>query len=319
MNTTIATVLGIIAVPFSTILAFCAILLGLFSFDEKRKKSIKQNIEKIFPEQNSASRFSAWWIQGFYTLFGKKPLAARQLLTIPFFTSLYAIILFVIWYGWVLIFMNPKHIIPHHLPTSISVAVHDFIHYGFWYSLILDAFSIFLTRHYIKLGQRKSFTSRKAIFYFAGSVVAMLFLFTIIIYWLRLQAVEELYISQGLYLETRPEMKWQPFHTLYASLNLIENEIFIVVTSKGWISNYFIPQSLMLYASLITQLTLVVIFSCFLISRLLLKTKRLSLALVDGAGTPKQSAWGFSILAILMIVFLVIMGMTIAAFIPGST
>lgn len=318
MDITLIAILGMIAIPFSTILSFCAILLGLFSFDEKRKKNIITNIEKILPTKNKITRFSSWWIQGFFKLFGQKSLSRRQIITIPLLTVTFSTLLFVIWYGWILLFINPNYSIPEHLPNSIRLAVHDFFYYGFWYSLALDTLSIFLARHYIQLGMRENFTSFKATIWFVGSLIVVILLFTLIIHWLRLQAVEDLYIKLGLYFETRPDIRWTPWDTICSSLNLIENETIIIVTSKGWLTNNFIPQSLMFYSSLITQFTLIVIFLCYMTSNILMKTKLFSLAIVKNVGTAKLNAWVFIILAVLMFMFIPLIIITIISLIPTS-
>lgn len=318
MNVQLVTIVGLIAIPFSAAMGFCAILLGLFSFDERRKKRIAAKINKVFSNKTKVNHFSQWWAQKFFFVFGDKFLSKRQLLSVPFFTILYSSLLFVSWFLWVLIVHNPEHIIPRHIPISIDIALNNFIKYGFMYSLCLDFISISITRVYIKYSLKNNFGSTKAIAFFLLSVFIILILFTLVIYHLKVNSVEDLYIDQQLYFESQPNIKWEPFSILGSSLNIDHNEIMIIVTSKGWISNYFIPQALMLYTSIITQLSLIIIFMCYSISKLLLKTEILSLLLLKNAGTAKMNAWGFITLAVLIILAIPMALLLITAFLPAS-
>ncbi|HCT9312284.1 hypothetical protein [Citrobacter koseri] len=318
MNTQLVTIVGLVAIPFSTALGFCAILLGLFSFDEKRKNKIATKINNILPNKNKATVFSQWWTKKFFLIFGYNYLSKRQLLSIPFFTILYSSLLFVLWFSWILIFKNPEHIIPKHIPTSISLELHDFITNGFFYSLLLDFISIFITRWYIKYSLKNKFNSLKSIGLFISSIFIILILFTLVIYHLKINSIENLYMDHQLYFEARPDIKWEPITILGSSLNIDHNETMIIKTSKGWLSSYFIPQALMLYTSIITQLSLIIIFMCYATSALLLRTKTLSLSLLKNAGTPQMSAWGFIILAALLILTIFISLLFIAAFLPTT-
>lgn len=314
MNVQLISFVSLIAIPFSAALGFCAILLGLISFDDQRKKNIEAKVVEVFSGKNTISLFSHWWSSKFFLIFGDSFLSKRQLLTVPFFTVLYSSVLFVLWFIWLLIFNNPEHIIPEHMPLTISMALNDFINYGFMYSLLLDFISIAFARAYIKYSLRNNFNSAISIGLFIVSILTVLLFFTIIIFHLKINSVEDLYIEQQLYLETRPLIKWEPFSILASSLNMNQNETLILVTSKGWLSNYYIPQALMLYTSVITQVSMLIIFICYLISVFLSKTEILSLKLVKNAGTPQMSAWGFIMLAILVIIFIPIALLLIASF-----
>jgi hypothetical protein len=316
MNIQLVTIAGFVAIPFSAALGFCAILLGLFSFDEKRKSKIKTNINNIFSNKSNATNFSQWWAKNFFFIFGHSFLSKRQLLSIPSFTILYASILFVSWFIWVIIFNNPEHVMPKHIPTSMNLALNDFVINGFIYSLLLDIISISLTRCYIKYSLKNEFSSIKAIYLFLIFTLTILTLFSLVIYHLKINSIENLYIDHQLYFERRPEIRWEPLSILNESLNLNHNETMIIITSKGWLSSYFIPQALMLYTSIMTQLSLMIIFMCYAISKILLKTKILSLSLLKNAGTPKMSAWGFIILAVLLVLTIPMTLLLISAFLP---
>lgn len=314
MNVQLVTVVGLVAIPFSTALGFCAVLLGLFSFDDKRKKRISVKITTIFSSKQKISHFSEWWSEKFFTIFGRNLLSKRQLLSVPFFTILYSSLLFVLWFIWLLIFNNPEHIIPKQLPLTIKMALEDFISYGFSYSLCLDFVSIALTRAYIKYSLQNSFNSLKGIGLFLLSATVVIFLYTLVIHHLRLKSVEELYVGQQLYFEARPTIIWHPFTILASSFNLNKNETIIVITSKGWLTNYFIPQALMLYTSLMAQLSLMIICMCYVISTFLVRTEVLSQMLLKNAGTVQMSAWGFIMLAVLFILAIALMFLLIATF-----
>lgn len=314
MNVQLVTVVGLVAIPFSTALGFCAVLLGLFSFDDKRKKGISKKITNIFSCKNKISNYSEWWSGKFFLIFGSSFLSKRQLLSIPFFTILYSSLLFVLWFVWLLIFENPEKIIPKSVPLTIKMALNDFVSYGFAYSLGLDFISIALTRVYIKYSFKNNFNSKKGIGLFVLSTALVLFLYTLIIHHLRVNSVENLYIGQQLYFEKRPDLSWHPFAILASSLNINNNETLIVVTSKGWLLNYFIPQALMLYASLITQFSLMILFMCYLMSSFLARAEVLSQTLLKNAGTAQMSAWGFIMLAALFMLAIVLMLLLITTF-----
>lgn len=314
MNVQLVTVVGLVAIPFSTALGFCAVLLGLFSFDDKRKKRISVKITNIFSGASKISYFSEWWSGKFFLIFGRSLLSKRQLLSIPFFTILYSSLLFVLWFIWLLIFNNPEHIIPKSLPLTIKMALDDFINYGFAYSLCLDFISIALTRVYINYSLKNNFNSKRGIGFFVLSTTIVLFLYTLVIHHLRVNSVEDLYVGQQLYFETRPDLSWHPLSILASSLNINNNETLIVVTSKGWLSNYFIPQALMLYTSLIAQFSLVIVCMCYLMSRFLARTEILSQMLLKNAGTAQMSAWGFIMLAVLFMLTILLMLLLITTF-----
>ncbi|NIG35510.1 hypothetical protein F3J42_16650 [Pantoea sp. Ap-959] len=303
MHDHLVTIAGIIAIPFSAVLSLCGILLGLFSFDEKRKILISLKIsELISTKKVKAEKFAQWWSAKFFLLFGKSFFSKRQILTVPFFTILYSSLLFVSWFLWVLIFYNPEHVMPAHIPTVLDASINSFISYGFLYSLLLDFISISITRVYIKYSLRNRFSSFKAILFFITSIFLIVFLFTIVIYKLKISSIDDLYTMQGLYLEKRPITNWEPVQTFYSSLNIIHNETMIIVTSKGLMTNYFIPQALMLYTSLMTQISLIIIFLCYILIKSLTRLEILSLFLVKNAGTASMSAWGFIALAVILII-----------------
>ncbi|WP_370426628.1 hypothetical protein AB9Q52_019480 [Pantoea vagans] len=302
MHDQLVTVAGVIAIPFSSVLGLCGILLGLFSFDEKRKKTISSTIKELFSSKKiKAERFAIWWSTKFFLLFGEKFFSKRQILTIPSFTILYSTLLFISWFIWILIFYNPDHIIPNHIPTVLDAALNNFVNYGFKYSLLLDFISISLIRSYIKYSLKNKFSSLKSIAFLISSIFLVIFIFTIVIYNLKVNSIDDLYTMQGLYLEKRPITNWEPINTFFSSLNIMHNETMIIMTPKGLMSNYFIPQALMLYTSLITQISLFVITLCYIVVRLLTKIEILSLFLVKNAGTALMSAWGFIGLAIILI------------------
>ncbi|WHU85414.1 hypothetical protein A7P61_10705 [Pantoea agglomerans pv. betae] len=303
MHDHLVTIAGIIAIPFSAVLGLCGILLGLFSFDEKRKILVSLKISELISNKKvKAEKFSQWWSAKFFLLFGKSFFSKRQLLTIPFFTILYSTLLFVSWFLWMLIFYNPEHILPEHIPTVLDASINSFIKYGFLYSLLLDFISIAITRIYIKYSLRNRFSSFKAMLLFITSSLLIVILFTLVIYKLKTSSIEDLYTMQGLYFEKRPITNWEPIQLFYSSLNIIHNETMIIVTSKGLMTNYFIPQALMLYTSLMAQISLVIIFLCYILIKSLTKLEILSLFLVKNAGTALMSAWGFIALAIILII-----------------
>ncbi|MGC0809816.1 hypothetical protein [Pantoea agglomerans] len=72
MHDQLVTLAGVIAIPFSSVLGLCAILLGLFSFDEKRKILISLKISDLISTKKvKAEKFAQWWSTKFFLLFGK--------------------------------------------------------------------------------------------------------------------------------------------------------------------------------------------------------------------------------------------------------
>ncbi len=71
MHDQLVTITGIIAIPFSAILSLCGIMLGLFSFDEKRKILISLKITGLISTKKvKAEKFAQWWSTNFFLLFG---------------------------------------------------------------------------------------------------------------------------------------------------------------------------------------------------------------------------------------------------------
>jgi hypothetical protein len=125
--------IGILFIIITTAISVASLFLGLFTYNKKMKTKAIQKIELLIPKKNRITKFSEQWVSVFSLAFGNHAFSKRQLITIPFLLVLYSSILFVVWYLWVLTFRNPEHIIPQHLPLTIKVALHDFIHFGFWY------------------------------------------------------------------------------------------------------------------------------------------------------------------------------------------
>ncbi|WP_320459816.1 hypothetical protein [Lelliottia sp. CFBP8978] len=271
-------------------------------------------IERLLPDNNKISRFSEQWVSAFFLVFGSRTFSKRQLFTIPCLLILYSSILFVVWYVWVLVFRNPERIIPAHLPTGIYVALHDFIHQGFWYSLLLDALSVFLIRIYINAGIAKGFSSLKAVLSFAFIFIAILLVFTGIITHLKNDSIEDLYIQQEMYFEVRPVIHWDVMEVIRSSLSFIDNETMLIMTPKGLISNYFIPQAIMLYLSIITQLTLIIVFISYLLTKLIQRVRRIAIWVVNFAGTDTINAIGFILIAAIILMSFAFMCLYVLSF-----
>ncbi|MBN3263392.1 hypothetical protein [Pectobacterium brasiliense] len=311
MSIEVATAVGLLAIPLSAALGFVAIIIGHAGFNSDKKKKISKSINNINLGEEAINEFSEYWSDYYFKLFGDGFLSKRQLITIPLFTILYSIILFFAWFMYVLIFLNPDKIIPEQIPMPIKLAIHDFYLYGVWYSILLDFISIQLTKMYIKSKGKSDFSFMKSVFYFLLSIFIVYFIFTVIIYQLKLDATDDLYNKSGLYLEPRPTLSYEPFEAIYESLNLIETSTFMVVTSKGILSNYFVPQAVMFYSSFISQISLLLIFISYLLSKSLIKFKILSIDFVKGIGTAKYTAYGFLGLTIVSILFVLMLVVSI--------
>ncbi|EMM6852689.1 TPA: hypothetical protein ACX3LN_000420 [Enterobacter hormaechei] len=298
-------VIGNLFIIITTAISVASLFLGLFAYNKKMKTKAIQKIELLIPKKNRITKFSEQWVSAFFLAFGNHAFSKRQLITIPFLLILYSSILFVVWYLWVLTFRNPEHIIPQHLPLTIKVALHDFIHFGFWYSLLLDVMSIYLIRAYINAGLSKGFSSVKSIVYFSSIVLGVMLSFTLIVTHLKNASIEDLYIQQGLYFEDRPVMTWNPMEVIRSSLDFIDNETMIIFTSKGAISNYFIPQAIMFYLSMFTQLTLLIVFISYMITKILHNIRTVAIWTVKYSGTATMNAIGFILIAGIILLALI--------------
>ncbi|MFK3707366.1 hypothetical protein EDF73_10357 [Raoultella sp. BIGb0138] len=299
-------IISIVAIPLTALLSFSLFIISTARIPKTRRKKISAAVAKANIGENFFLRLKTFWLNYFFTCFGRRFLAKRQLITIPLFSLLFSAFLFIIWFLYALFFLNPQHIIPTRLPVAIRVAVHDYYHFGLGYTLLLDAIVIQLSRFYILSIEKRGFTFKSSILYFISAIILVLLSLSAIILQLQREATDALYTGLGLYFEAREYPVFNPVDIIASSLNLIHNHTMIHFTSKGPYSTYFVPQSVMLYCSVFSQLALFfIILSCSSI-KLLAGIKLFSLQALNKIGTPTLTAYGLLITTALIILLSII-------------
>lgn len=197
-------------------------------------------------------------------------------------------IFFCVWLLWLYLFRNPTHSLAP-IPISIKQAIKDFYTEGIIACLVVDIVAIQMTKLCIKSGTRYGFQTKRFYFWFLANIAISYFLFSVAVFFFQVEDMVRLY-TEFVPNDPLPIIPYDPLGYLSSSVNLFYPTTLIHVTSKGLISTYFMPQSVILYCAVATQLTLVLMASTTLLIGFLIKIKRLMLSVIRSVGTPEGNA-----------------------------
>ncbi|QNB05759.1 hypothetical protein G5S34_02500 [Herbaspirillum frisingense] len=234
--------------------------------------------------------FIATWATFFKRVFGESLLAKRQILSIPLYTLVVSAVFFLIWIAELFILRNPAHSLRiADLPLNVKEAVSVFYIKGIWAALLIDFFSIQMTKKAIRIGSVRGFLSWRFLGCFCFSVIGSYILFTFAVFIFRVEDMAYVY-SHIVPRDPPPLIPYTPLRYLSSSLNLFYPETTVYTTSVGWLTTYFMPQPVILYCAIATQTTLVITLFAATVSATLQTFKRSLLWTVRSFGNPDVHA-----------------------------
>lgn len=196
------------------------------------------------------------WVSFFEWIFGSKITSKRQLITIPIYTFAVAGIFFCVWIIYLFIFQNPTHSLSGHLPLTFIQGIKDYYHQGFWGSLLLDVITIQMTKLCIAIGRKRGFQSISFYLIFFATLIFVYFVFSLLVLGFRTYDMVRLYTDFVPNDQMFPIL-YNPIKDFSNSLNLFSPVSLIYVTSKGWVTTYFMPEPLIFYCAVVGQFSLI--------------------------------------------------------------
>ncbi|KVM77347.1 hypothetical protein WJ60_29510 [Burkholderia ubonensis] len=225
----------------------------------------------------------------FERYFGARLLSAKQLLTIPIYTLLVSCIYVSVWilhniHGDVMAIFKPFH-------PLMKQSLHDYFHEAIFVALVVDVFSISLTRIAIRAGRVKGYLSIRFLVIFVATIAASFFAFTLGLFFLRVLDMVRLYTDIAPQ-DPIPIMPYRPLDGFSVLFNLFNAPTVIHVTSRGWIATYFVPEPILFYTAVTSQLSLIFIIASHLLAKIVLFVKQASIKMLQAAGTTAGAATG---------------------------
>lgn len=229
------------------------------------------------------------WVMVFEHYFGTRFLSLRQLLTIPIYTLLVSCLYIVLWFFFNN-YMGEGETFGYSSPI-LRQALYDYFHRGIFIALIVDTLSISLSRLAIKTGKQNGYLSFRFFFLFLITASLSFLFFTLGLYFLRVFDMVQLYLTVAPFDEI-PVIPYKPFEGVSILFKLFDLPTVIHVTSVGLYSTYFIPEPVLFYAALTSQLSFVFLVFSHLLAKLLLFVKQASIKTLQTAGTATGAANG---------------------------
>lgn len=310
---TIADIFGLISLPMTILSLGAALFVGV-AFASKKNRL--ETIKALKASNFGSLRFvdlAKTWSTFFYYYFGEKKFSKRQLVTIPIYTLSVSGLFFLIWILDLYIFKNPTHSITAHLPVNVIQAIKYFYTEGIFASLVIDFFTIQMTKICIEKGGKKGFYSFSFFSYFILTLLLSYVLFTFSVFFFRVEDMVLLY-SQHVPNDIMPIVPYDPLGYFSSSLQLFSPQTTIYVTSRGWFSSYFMPEPLIFYCAIAAQVSLLFIAAANQIAGGIEKIKKLSITVVSAVGTPKASAISVFFVIILSLLVIPILALLMFAF-----
>lgn len=305
---------GLVTVPV-TLLATAAIV--FVSVALATKKNRLDTVRAIQSKDFGANRFSSiasLWALYFQRLFGNRHFAKRQLVTVPFYTFAVSGIFFLTWIAYLYIFRNPTHSIAGNLPDYFKQSASDFYHKGIVAALLIDFITIQLTKVAIRTGAKFGYYSFQFFLIFSATLASAYFVFSIAVFYFRVEDMVRLYAEHAPY-DPIPVMPYAPLENMASSLSLFYPQTIIHVTSRGWISTYFMPEPLIFYCAVAAQLSLLSIAFGYQVATGLDRLRNLCVGFVKYVGTPKANVYSVIFLVLLGLSSIPIIALTILAII----
>ncbi|MFC0402532.1 hypothetical protein [Paraburkholderia rhizosphaerae] len=273
-----------------TILSFASsVFVGVAMATKKFRENIIKELKGRSFGAATLEQLAKTWVMIFERYFGDRVLSIKQLLTIPIYTLTVSCVYIGVWvlhniHGDITAIFRP-------FSPLMRQSLHDYFHEAIFVALVVDIFSISLTRVAIRAGRVKGYLSIRFFLLFALAVVASFFAFTFGLFFLRVLDMVRLYTDIAPQ-DPMPIMPYKPIDGFSVLFNLFNAPTVIHVTSRGWFATYFIPEPVLFYTALTTQLSFVFIIASHLLAKFTLFVRQASIKMLQTAGTTAGAASG---------------------------
>lgn len=115
-----------------------------------------------------------------------------------------------------------------------------------------------------------------------------------------------------------PVMPYAPFSNMASSLSLFHPPTTIHVTSQGWYTTYFMPESLIFYCAATAQASLLGIAVSYQIAAVLEKVKLTSIGFLSLVGTPEVNAASVVVFIVIGLLAIPVIILSIGAILTGG-
>lgn len=290
LDMTLTDFIAVVSVPLSLLAGGAGIFAGIgLSNKEERLKTIKGLQAKGFGQRKIQFAINTW-SNIFEHFFGSHYLARRQLLSIPIYTIIMSVAFFATWIAWIYLLQNPEHKLGP-LPVVVRLALSDFYGQGILACIVTDVIAIQITKFSLRRLNGSGIFSARFLVSYLINLAACFFMFTVVVFVFRVEDMVRLYMQVAPH-DPMPAVPYTPFDYIRSSIDLFHLETAIYVTSRGWVSTYFMPQSVILYCAIATQSTLVFMIVATGLLRASQLSKTFLLSAVRGMGTPRANANG---------------------------
>lgn len=282
-------ILGTLGTIF-TILSFgSSVFVGAAMTTKKFREAIIKELRGRSFGAATLEQLARTWVMVFERYFGDRLLSIKKLVAIPIYTLVVSCVYIAVWilhniHGDITAIFRP-------FSPLMRQALHDYFHEAIFVALVVDFFSISLTRVAIHAGKVRGYLSPRFFMLFAITIAASFVAFTLGLFFLRVLDMVRLY-SEFAPQDPLPVMPYKPLDGFSILFNLFNAPTVIHVTSRGWISTYFIPEPVLFYTALTSQLSFVFIIFSHLLAKLTLFVRRASIEMVKTAGTTAGAATG---------------------------
>ncbi|WGS54915.1 hypothetical protein LFL96_36080 (plasmid) [Paraburkholderia sp. D15] len=273
-----------------TILSFgCGVFVSVAMTTKKLRESIIKEMKGRTFGAATLEQMAKTWVMIFERYFGDRLLSIKQIITIPIYTLTVSCVYIAVW------ILHNIHgdINANFKPFSplMKQSLHDYFHEAIFVALAVDIFSISLTRIAIRAGKVKGYLSFRFLFLFFLTISASFFAFTFGLFFLRVLDMVRMY-TELVPQDPIPVMPYKPFEGFNVLLNLFNAPTVIHVTSKGWIATYFIPEPILFYTAVTSQLSFIFIIVAHLLAKFSLSVRQASIKMLQTAGTTAGIATG---------------------------
>lgn len=314
---TIVDFVALVMVPVTVLATATGVMVGVGLGTKKNRLATIRVLQAHTFGAPSLEKFSQLWSSYFETLFGKKFLARRQLITVPLFTLFVSAGFFLTWVLYVYIFKNQTGSLFVSLPPTMRQAALDFYTKGVIATIVLVFCAVQFTKLSVRGGRRSGFCSLWFYFLLAFSFVVTYFLFSIVVHFFRVEDMVWLYAELAP-TDPLPLIPYAPFSNLASSLSLFQPPTIIHVTSQGLYATYFMPEPLIFYCAATAQASLLCIAVSYQIAAALEKIKLASIGFLNLAGTPVANAASVVIFIVIGLLAIPVIILSIGAILTGG-
>jgi hypothetical protein len=282
-------ILGILGTIVGILSLASSIFVGVAVATKKWREGVVKELENRSFGVGVLEQAARAWVAIFERYFGDRLFSARQLVTVPLYTLGVSLIYILVWIlhnvdGNVFAIFGP-------FSPLMKQALYDYFHEAIFVALVVDIFSISLTRIAIRAGKAKGFLSFRFLLIFMLTVAVSFIIFTFGLFFMRVLDMVRLYADHAPQ-DPLPIMPYRPLDGFDVLFNLFNAPTIMHVTSRGVFSTYFIPEPVLFYTALTSQLSFVFIIASHLLAKFSQFVRRASVRVLQAAGTTKGSANG---------------------------